>query len=51
VIHYYWLVKSDVRKPLFYGALVFLLLAWRIGDWLQRRRASGPVRAASTSTP
>jgi len=51
VIHYYWLVKSDVRKPLFYGALVFLLLAWRIGDWLQRRRASAPVCAASTSTP
>jgi len=51
VIHYYWLVKSDVRKPLFYGALVFLLLAWRIGDWLQRRRSSAPVRAASTSTP
>ena len=51
VIHYYWLVKSDVRKPLFYGALVFLLLAWRVGDWLQRRRASAPIRAASTSTP
>ena len=47
VIHYYWLVKSDVRKPLFYGALVFLLLAWRVGDWLQRRRAPAPVRAAS----
>lgn len=51
VIHYYWLVKSDVRKPLLYAALVFLLLAWRVGDWLQRRRASPPVRAASTSTP
>jgi sulfoxide reductase heme-binding subunit YedZ len=51
VIHYYWLVKSDVRKPLFYGALVFLLLAWRIGDWLQRRRASAPVSAASPSAP
>ena len=51
VIHYYWLVKSDVRKPLLYAALVFLLLAWRLGDWLQRRRASAPVREASTSTP
>lgn len=49
VIHYYWLVKSDVRKPLFYGALVFLLLAWRAGNWLQRRRASAPVRAASST--
>lgn len=30
VIHYYWLVKSDVRKPLFYGALVVILLAYRV---------------------
>jgi methionine sulfoxide reductase heme-binding subunit len=30
VIHYYWLVKSDVRKPLFYGALVAILLAYRV---------------------
>jgi sulfoxide reductase heme-binding subunit YedZ len=37
VIHYYWLVKSDVREPLFYGALVFLLLLWRLGDWLRKK--------------
>jgi methionine sulfoxide reductase heme-binding subunit len=39
VIHYYWLVKSDVRKPLMYGAMVALLLLYRAGAWLQRRRA------------
>ena len=38
VAHYYWLVKSDVRKPLFYGALVTLLLALRVGFWLVARR-------------
>ena len=38
VVHYYWLVKSDVRKPLFYGALVALLLALRIGFWLMARQ-------------
>jgi len=38
VVHYYWLVKSDVRKPLFYGALVALLLALRVGLWLFARR-------------
>ena len=38
VVHYYWLVKSDVRKPLFYGALVVLLLALRVGFWLVARR-------------
>jgi methionine sulfoxide reductase heme-binding subunit len=34
VIHYDWLVKSDVRMPLFYGFLVAILLAWRLGSWL-----------------
>jgi sulfoxide reductase heme-binding subunit YedZ len=44
VIHYYWLVKSDERKPLFYGGCVVVLLLWRIGRWLKQRRK--PVRAA-----
>lgn len=30
VVHYYWLVKSDVRKPLLFAAIVALLLGWRI---------------------
>jgi sulfoxide reductase heme-binding subunit YedZ len=29
VVHFYWLVKSDVRKPLLYGSIVFVLLAER----------------------
>lgn len=37
VVHYYWLVKSDVRKPLFYGSLVALLLSLRVGFWLVAR--------------
>jgi methionine sulfoxide reductase heme-binding subunit len=37
VIHYYWLVKSDVRKPVFYGVLVAILLLWRLGVWFQKR--------------
>ena len=45
VIHYYWLVKSDVRKPLFYGALVAVLLIWRLGDWLRKRGQLAPARA------
>lgn len=44
VIHYYWLVKSDERKPLFYGGCVAVLLLWRIGRWFKQRRT--PVRAA-----
>ena len=41
VVHYYWLVKSDVREPVFYGALVASLLTVRVAFWLTARRASG----------
>jgi methionine sulfoxide reductase heme-binding subunit len=44
VIHYYWLVKSDVREPLFYGALVAILLLWRLGTWISRRKSQSPAR-------
>ncbi len=47
VIHYYWLVKSDIRKPVFYGVLVAILLAWRLLNWLNKRKAS----AVAHSTP
>lgn len=40
VVHYYWLVKSDVRAPLAYGAIFFLLMGLRF--WVQQRK---PVRA------
>ncbi len=52
VIHYYWLVKSDVRKPLFYGALVALLLAIRVVYWISGRRrksSSKPVETTLTT--
>jgi sulfoxide reductase heme-binding subunit YedZ len=49
VIHYYWLVKSDVRKPLFYAALVAILLAWRLGNWFSRRRRQ-PVPSSTART-
>jgi methionine sulfoxide reductase heme-binding subunit len=48
VVHYYWLVKSDVRKPLFYGALVGILLLWRLGDWFFKRRSQAPARVAAS---
>ena len=48
VVHYYWLVKSDVRKPLFYGALVAILLLWRLSDWFGRKRRLVPAKPASS---
>ena len=41
VIHYYWLVKSDVREPLMYFGILLVLMLFRVRMWLQRvRRAS-----------
>ena len=37
VIHYYWLVKSDVRRPLAYAAIVAILLLWRVSEWYRKR--------------
>jgi methionine sulfoxide reductase heme-binding subunit len=40
VIHYYWLVKSDIRLPLFYGCLVAIELTYRL---VVRKPAKKPV--------
>lgn len=45
VIHYYWLVKSAVLRPLTYGAIVGVLLLWRLGDWFIQRGRAIPAAA------
>jgi sulfoxide reductase heme-binding subunit YedZ len=30
VVHYWWLVKSDIRKPLLYGVILAILLGFRL---------------------
>jgi len=44
VIHYYWLVKSDVRRPLLYGAILLVLMLYRGVIWLRPKtpRPSAP---------
>lgn len=54
VIHYYWLVKSDVRAPLLYAFLVAILLAWRIAVWVSNRHrqaAAEKVRHKGSVAP
>ena len=46
VAHYYWLVKSDIRKRVFYGTMVALLLLYRLGAWLVRRPA--PLKTSAS---
>jgi methionine sulfoxide reductase heme-binding subunit len=45
VIHYYWLVKSAVQRPIFYGVLVLIALAIRGAFWLSRRRSRPATKA------
>jgi len=49
VIHYYWLVKSDVRAPLTYAAFLAGLLGWRFVLWLRGRRSG--AAASATEQP
>ncbi|HEX5420143.1 MAG TPA: protein-methionine-sulfoxide reductase heme-binding subunit MsrQ [Gammaproteobacteria bacterium] len=55
VVHYYWLVKSDVRLPLMYGAFLLALLALRIPVWVQKkpgaaRKRPRPAEARGTAS-
>jgi methionine sulfoxide reductase heme-binding subunit len=44
VIHYYWLVKSDIRLPALYGAILAVLLAYRFFALIAKRRVKhGPM--------
>lgn len=44
VIHYYWLVKSDIRLPALYGSLLAILFVARL-PWLWKRRADAGFTA------
>jgi len=51
VIHYYWLVKADKRKPLEYAAVLGILLAYRVVAWaLPRRVAALPAANEASSS-
>ena len=41
VLHFFWLVKADLREPLVYAAIVAGLLGWRASQsrWLRALRA------------
>ncbi|HEX6994799.1 MAG TPA: protein-methionine-sulfoxide reductase heme-binding subunit MsrQ [Gammaproteobacteria bacterium] len=50
VLHYWWLVKADIRDPLFYAVLLGLLLGFRVVDSrvraARRRRSAADLAAA-----
>ena len=46
VIHYYWLVKSNVREPLLYFGILVVLMLYRARLWLAKGSKSKPKPAA-----
>lgn len=45
VLHFWWLVKSDIREPLLYAAILTVLLGWRV--WRKFTEARLRRRAAA----
>jgi methionine sulfoxide reductase heme-binding subunit len=48
VIHYMWLVKSDERLPLMYGAMLTVLMLYRFFMWKQAPKRAPALPAART---
>ena len=44
VIHYIWLVKADLKKPLEYASVLGVLLAYRVVTWIAARGAVAPPK-------
>jgi methionine sulfoxide reductase heme-binding subunit len=42
VIHYYWLVKSDIRLPLLYAGIFAILMIYRAIAWWRKRPQAVP---------
>ena len=43
VIHYWWLVKADIRKPEQYAAALAILMGYRLAVWLRGRTLAPPL--------
>ena len=40
VLHFWWLVKSDIREPLLYASILAALLGWRVWKRFSRPRTA-----------
>ena len=49
VLHFWWLVKSDIREPALYAAILAVLLGWRVVKAWRTRRATTLTPASRTA--
>jgi methionine sulfoxide reductase heme-binding subunit len=49
VIHYYWLVKKDIRKPVIYATILAVLLLYRVVVWAIQR--GSPATQSPQASP
>jgi len=47
VVHYTWLVKADLRKPIEYGVVLGILLLYRVGVWVSEKASEKRKQPAS----
>ncbi|MBB6599209.1 protein-methionine-sulfoxide reductase heme-binding subunit MsrQ [Luteimonas sp. MC1825] len=47
VLHFWWIVKSDIREPALYAGILVVLLGWRV--W-RRAARTGAARPAATGS-
>ena len=48
VVHYTWLVKADLHKPIEYGVVLSLLFLYRVGVWVSEKTSE---KASQKSKP
>ena len=48
VIHFMWLVKKDIRKPLIYATILSLLLAYRLIVWAWARVTASSLQETTS---
>ncbi|HYG04926.1 MAG TPA: protein-methionine-sulfoxide reductase heme-binding subunit MsrQ [Stenotrophomonas sp.] len=51
VLHFWWLVKSDIREPALYAGLLAVLLGWRGWKALSARRTTAARSVPRPATP
>jgi sulfoxide reductase heme-binding subunit YedZ len=48
VVHYIWLVKKDIRKPVIYAVVLGILLLYRVSVWLTKQARDRELGQPST---